>query len=173
MGKPEAEQAFVEKYREPVLYFLFRRCGNRATAEDICHEALMIVLHRLREDSLAETAKLAAFIQQTAANLWINEQRKLSRRKTDTNEDAIARASHSTTEQFDVIATAELQQNVRKLIDEMPTDRDRRLLYRLYVEEADKHEICEELGLSARHFDRVVHRARQRFKAIAGDLSLV
>ena len=55
---------------------------------------------------------------------------------------------------------------VRRLIAEMPTDRDRQLLLRFYVAEEEKDSICGELGLDSLHFNRVLFRARHRFKEL-------
>ncbi len=44
------------------------------------------------------------------------------------------------------------------------TDRDRQILYRFYIAEEDKERICADLDLSSLHFNRVLFRARQRFK---------
>ena len=48
----------------------------------------------------------------------------------------------------------------------MPVERDRDLLIRLYVYDQDKEEICRELGLDSLHFNRVLFRAKGRFKKI-------
>jgi RNA polymerase sigma-70 factor (ECF subfamily) len=40
--------------------------------------------------------------------------------------------------------------------------RDRELLRRHYLEEADKQATCQVLGLDSAHYDRVLFRARQR-----------
>jgi RNA polymerase sigma-70 factor, ECF subfamily len=45
--------------------------------------------------------------------------------------------------------------------------RDRRLLRGYYVLDQDKEALCQELELSQEHFDRVLHRARARFRELA------
>ena len=52
------------------------------------------------------------------------------------------------------------------LLDELPTQRDRQLLIRFYLEGGDKQQLCRELGLSPKHFDRVLMRARSRLRVI-------
>ena len=56
------------------------------------------------------------------------------------------------------------RQQVRTLIGEMKVARDREVLYRYYVREQAKVVICEALDLSSAHFDRVINRARNRFR---------
>ena len=58
---------------------------------------------------------------------------------------------------------------VRKLIAELRVQRDREVLHRSYILEQDKSTVCESLGMDSTQFDRVISRARQRFRAIAID----
>ena len=52
------------------------------------------------------------------------------------------------------------------MIEELGNDRDRQLLFRFYVAEEDKDEIAADLGLSSLQFNRVLYRARQRYKEL-------
>jgi hypothetical protein len=52
------------------------------------------------------------------------------------------------------------------LLDELPTARDRQVLIRFYLDGSDKQSLCEEFGLSPKHFDRVLMRARSRLRTI-------
>jgi len=42
--------------------------------------------------------------------------------------------------------------------------RDRELLVRFYLQEESKEELCRAFGLTELHFNRVIHRARDRFR---------
>jgi len=52
------------------------------------------------------------------------------------------------------------------LIEQMKVPRDREILYRFYVRDQGKPLICDALDLSNAHFDRVINRARNRFRAL-------
>ena len=54
----------------------------------------------------------------------------------------------------------------KALLDELPTERDRLLLMRFYLDGVDKQQLCREIGLSPKHFDRVLMRARGRLRTI-------
>ena len=65
---------------------------------------------------------------------------------------------------------------MRALIEELPTPRDREILMGVYVREEDKDEICARLGIDSTHFNRVLFRAKQRFRELLvqkGKLRLV
>ena len=48
----------------------------------------------------------------------------------------------------------------------MPAARDRDILVRFYLNDEAKEEICRELRLSEEHFNRVIFRARNRFREL-------
>ena len=54
----------------------------------------------------------------------------------------------------------------RKMLEEMPAARDRDLLVRFYLNDEAKEQICQDLRLSTEHFNRVIFRARNRFREL-------
>jgi DNA-directed RNA polymerase specialized sigma24 family protein len=66
----------------------------------------------------------------------------------------------------DAIAQRQLAELVRLLLEELPTDRDREVLRRFYLTSDDKDLICADLSLTRLQFNRVLHRARERFRAL-------
>jgi len=60
----------------------------------------------------------------------------------------------------------QLSQCVARLLDELTVDRDKHILRRFYLVGDDKDELCKEFDLTPAHFDRVLYRARERFKVL-------
>src|SRR6202008_4290949 len=54
----------------------------------------------------------------------------------------------------------------RRMLEEMPVARDREVLVRFYLDDEDREKICRELRLSEEHFNRVIFRARNRFRQL-------
>ena len=54
----------------------------------------------------------------------------------------------------------------RKVLAELDSERDRQILFRFYVADETKARICADLGLSSLHFNRVLFRARGRYRAL-------
>jgi DNA-directed RNA polymerase specialized sigma24 family protein len=54
----------------------------------------------------------------------------------------------------------------RRMLGEMPAERDREILVRFYLDDEDKEQICRDLRLSEEHFNRVIFRARNRFREL-------
>lgn len=166
MGEAAAEGALVERYRRGILYLLRHLGALPELADDLQQETFRIVLERLRQEGLADPAGLSAFLRGTARNLLIAERRKTARRQTWTDSGELALAVAPAPSQLQTVLLEEEAEIVRRLIAELPTDRDRQLLLRFYVAEEDKDKLCADLGLDSLHFNRVLFRARQRFKEL-------
>jgi RNA polymerase sigma-70 factor (ECF subfamily) len=163
-GDPAAEAALVERYSRGILYLLRRLGAAPELAEDLHQETFRIVLERMRRRGLAEPGQLAGFLRGTARNLVIAEKRKTARRRTEADPEELDLAVHPAPRQLQTVLLDEEASLVRRLIGELPSDRDRQVLLRFYVAEEDKESICADLGLGSLAFNRVLFRARQRFK---------
>jgi len=161
-GDASAEGELVQRYSRGLLYLLRRLAPE--LADDLHQETFRVVLERLRRRELDEPAGLAAFLRGTARNLVIAERRKTARRRTEADEEELAQAVHPGPSQLSAVLLDEEADTVRQLIRDLPTDRDRQLLLRFYVAEEEKESLCADLGLDSLHFNRVLFRARQRFK---------
>ena len=165
-GNAAAETELVQRYSRGLLYLLRRLGASPELADDLHQETFRIVLERLRGRGIEDPAGLAAFLRATARNLLIAERRRTARRRTEADDEGLARTEHPAPSQLSAVLLDEEAETVRRLISELPTDRDRQVLLRFYVAEEDKESICADLGLDSLHFNRVLFRARQRFKEL-------
>lgn len=163
-GEVNAEGELVARYSNGLLFMLQRTCGDPSLAEDLHQEAFRIVLTRLRSRGLEEPGGLSGYLRGTARNLLIADRRKQARRKTEADHDQVVATADTRQGQAHTVLRHEEASIVHRLIDEMPGERDRQLLYRFYIAEEEKEQICDDLGLTSLHFNRVLFRARQRFK---------
>jgi RNA polymerase sigma-70 factor, ECF subfamily len=165
-GETDAEEDLVARYRRGLLYLLSHRGALPDLADDLVQETFRIVIERLRHSGLTDPAGLRPFLRGTACNLLKAEVRKTARRRTWGDTGELARAVAAAPSALQALLADEKAKMVRRLIAELPTGRDRELLMRFYVREEDKETICADLGLDSLHFNRVLYRARQRFKEL-------
>jgi RNA polymerase sigma-70 factor (ECF subfamily) len=165
-GDGAAEAAFVERYQRGLLSLLRRKTGDPALAADLCQDALRISLERLRARELDEPARLAAFLHGVAGNLVIAHYRRERRRDTHTDNDAVSLEPDPAGGQFADVSREQVARCVRQLLAELPTPRDREILQQYYIDDRDKEEICLDLNLDALHFNRVLFRAKRRFREL-------
>lgn len=166
-GDSGAETLLVLRTRPALVRLLTRRLRDRSLAEDLCHDAYAIVLQRLRSGGIADPAGLAGFIAATARNLAIDHHRKAVRRRTDADDEKVLSApADDRSDPALSVGRADLGAVVRRLLAELPVARDRELLAAYYLRDEPKERLCSEFGVTELHFNRILHRARQRFAEI-------
>lgn len=167
---PATGAADLTALREGVLFLLRRLVRDPYLAEDLCNQALLIVLERLEREPLDDPGRLAAYLAQTARNLAIAERRKDARRRTSTGEEAAIEgyADPGASDASGPLQARARSRAIRQVLEELPSPRDREILVRHYLRDEDRDTLCRDLGLTEEHFHRVIHRARERFRALLG-----
>jgi RNA polymerase sigma factor (sigma-70 family) len=169
-GDRQAESRMLIALRPGVLAVLrFGAFHRWVDAEDLTQETLHIVVERVRARTIDDPRKVFAFAAATARNLALNAARKMLRQQTVVDSELVDElAQNLEMEQNDLSEQDDrhLAEAVAALLEELPTERDRQLLMRFYLDGTDKQQLCRELGLSPKHFDRVLMRARTRLRTI-------
>lgn len=161
-GDRRAEQSLFEGTRFALWMILRRRGCGAEEADDLVQEALIIALRRLREGTLDHPEKLDGFLYVTALNLRRGQLRKQQRHPAQSLEDTSEDHLVGTSDPMARLGQFQRQRLLAEVLDELPQTRDRELLRRHYLDEQDKASSCIELNLEPAHYDRVLHRARQR-----------
>ena len=164
-GDRGAEEELVERFGRVVRIVLKQLLRGGPEADDLFQETFRLAIEKLRGGELRDPATLPRFMTSVARNLAINHFRVTTRRRTDADSEAVARVPDAP-EQLGRLLLDEKAVLVRQLIRELPTDRDRQVLYRFYIAEEEKAAICDDLGLDSLHFNRVLHRARLRYRQL-------
>lgn len=165
-GDRKAEERLFEVYGRGIAILLDRHTNGRPEAEDLLQDTFRLVLEKLRSGELREPSRLPGFIAQIARSLAIEHYRKAARRKTEPDSDALAEVAASGSGPLSDLLARERADLVRQVIQELGTSRDRDILLRFYIAEEDKDRISADLGLSSLQFNRVLHRARERYREI-------
>jgi RNA polymerase sigma-70 factor, ECF subfamily len=165
-GDRRAEEELVRRYQRGLIYLLKRRTGDPQLALDLAQETFRIAIEKLRRSPLDQVERVAGFLRGTALNLVSAEVRKNARRATSADSDAVDLAADDTAGPFDNVSAEQVQRLVRTLLNELPVQRDREILIRTYLEDEDKTSICEALGVDSAHYNRVLFRAKQRFREL-------
>jgi RNA polymerase sigma-70 factor (ECF subfamily) len=163
-GDAKAEAEFYRRYYQSLFFILERKTNDPEAARDLCHEAFCVLLERLRGEPLADPGKVVTFLHMIGINLYIAEVRKAIRRKTYANQTLVNQMPDVTQNQLNKLLKERRALAVQYLIESLPNPRDRQLLDAWFIQELDKAEICEAMGLGERHFDKVLYRAKQRFR---------
>jgi len=164
MDSRTAEDALRREDLAGLKSLLERHCGSAAVADDLLSDAIETSLRKLRAGEIAEPEKLVGYVYRVALNHWRN------RRRTE-------QVSHGSSAGLEDIAseeppaTAPLERArwakiMREVLNELSVPRDRELIVAFYLEEEEKESVCQRLCLSTEHFNKVIHRARERFREL-------
>jgi RNA polymerase sigma-70 factor, ECF subfamily len=143
-----------------------REVGATALADDLYQESFCIIFEKVRRGDVREAEKLFGFVCGVARNQVIRHfQRAARQRNLAETEDAVS-ISHPTPDQLEQLLQREKADIVRQILKEMANGRDIQVLFRFYLAEHDKKQICADLGLTSMQFNLVIHRARKRYREL-------
>lgn len=163
-GDVTAETELWNRFKDGVFQIVLRRVRNHHLAEDLTQETYLIVIGRIKKGEVREPEKLGAFVAQVARFHAIERIREIRRRRPEELEVAV-QVPDPAPDQLTQLERAEANREIRSLIENL-IPRDREVLTRLYLKEEPKDRICADLGLTSAQFDRIVHRARQRYREL-------
>jgi RNA polymerase sigma-70 factor (ECF subfamily) len=165
-GDRRAEAELVERYSRGVMIIIRREVRDTAVAEDIYQETFRIILEKIRQGDVREPEKLSGFVCGVARNLIIDYFRRAMRQESMTEIEEASHLPHPAPDQLQELLQKEKADLVRQVLKEMPNERDIQALYRFYIADDDKEEICADMKLTSLHFNLVLHRARERFREL-------
>lgn len=145
---------------------LARVVGSAELASDLLQDAVVTALQKLNAGEISDPGNLDGYIYRVALNHLRNHRRKARSHPVDPQSvDALMSESETPrpTESLEADQWARL---VKRLLQEVSPTRDRMLLVRFYLQEETKEELCREFGLTEQHFNRVIYRARGRFREL-------
>lgn len=164
-GDGPAEARLVARYGRGLRSILARHTRSADEAEDLFQDTFCLAAAKLRAGELREPSKLPAFLASLARHLATEHYRKAARRRTEVDSEK-AEAGSAAAGQLGELLRGEEAALVRRVLDELSTGRDREVLFRFYIGEEDRGEIAADLGMTGGQLNRVLHRARQRYKAL-------
>jgi RNA polymerase sigma-70 factor, ECF subfamily len=164
---PAAENELVQRFSRAVSFLLRRLARDEALVEDLYQETFRLVIEKVRGGELREAERLPGFVSSMARNLFLASARRGGRRqKWYGDPEAADTAPDPAPGQLARLLAQERAALVRRVLAELTNDRDREILSRYYIVDEDKEAICRDLNLSDLHFNRVLFRARQRYREL-------
>ena len=166
-GEPAAEAELVQRFSRALSFLLQRLTRDEAVAEDLYQETFRLVIEKVRRGELREPERLPGFVVNLARNLFLSSTRRSGRRqKWHGDPEKAETAPDPAPGQLSSLLARERAATVRQVLAELKNDRDREILSRYYIADEPKESICRDLELSDLHFNRVLFRARQRYREL-------
>jgi RNA polymerase sigma-70 factor (ECF subfamily) len=163
-GDVRTEEHFVSYFGELIQLKLRSRLSSREAIEDVRQETFVRVLGLVRSpNGLREPDRLGAFVNSVCNHVLLEHYRSKNKTESFLDSDAEATLVNHDPSALSLLETKDAQRIVHQILKEM-TDRDRRLLQSVLLEERDKDEVCNEFGITRDYLRVLVHRAKQSFK---------
>ena len=163
-GDPETERHFVQHFSNVIRLSLRYRLRSWELIDDIRQETFLRVLNFLRSDrSLDHPERLGAYVHSVCINVMM-ELLRASTRHPPIPEEAVEVVDKKANAETGVV-TRERKDLVRKVLGGM-TEKDQNILRAVYLEEAEKSEICERFQVDRDYLRVLVHRAKGRFREV-------
>ena len=165
VSDPVSHLAAVYRDYPGLRALILRRVGDAEVAADILQDAAVTTLEKLRSGEIAHPENLGGYLYRVALNHLRNHRRK--DRSPASSADAVEDLRDAEDDpDWARVGRPQWARAARRMLEEMPVARDREVLVRFYLDDEDKERICRELGLSEEHFNRVIFRARNRFREL-------
>jgi RNA polymerase sigma-70 factor (ECF subfamily) len=169
-GDRAAFGELVEKYKQPVINFVYRSLRDETEAEDLAQNVfLQIYKSRARYE---RTAKFSTWLFTIARNLCLNEIRRRSRHPAESLEETHAEHEDLPSRQYEdkkvLLATenvlhGELADKIEAALAELP-ELQRSAILLCRQDELSYEEIAEVLGCSLSATKSIIHRGRETLK---------
>jgi len=144
---------------------ILRRVRDPEIAADILQDAAVTTLEKLRRGEIAHPENVGGYLYRVALNHLRNHRRK-DRTAVSSGDGLEELPGTEDDPEWERVGRPQWAATARRMLGEMPAERDRDLLVRFYLNDEAKEQICRELRLSEEHFNRVIFRARNRFREL-------
>jgi RNA polymerase sigma-70 factor, ECF subfamily len=164
-GDTGTEEHFACYFGELIRLKLCSRLSSREAIEDVTQETFVRVLALVRaKDGIRQPERLGALVNSVCNHVLLEHYRSHRRMDSSLDEDIEQSFPADQISVSGMVAVDETERAVRRILGEL-SERDRRLLQSVLLEERDKDEVCTELGLSREYLRVLVHRAKLSFKS--------
>jgi RNA polymerase sigma-70 factor (ECF subfamily) len=161
-GDAETERHFVSHFSNMIRLSMRYRLRSWDLIEDIRQETFLRVLNFLRSDrSLDRPERLGAYVHSVCINVMM-ELLRASTRHPPIADDAQQVLDTRVGPEGGVV-TRERKELVRTILDDL-SEKDRGILRAVFLEEADKTDICGRFKVDRDYLRVLVHRAKTRFR---------
>lgn len=149
-GDENALSILINRHQSKIYGFIYSKIPDRDISDDIFQDTFVKVIKTLKSNSYNEEGKFLPWVMRIAHNLIIDHFRRNKKmpmfRETEEFSIFSIMTDHSLTVENQIIAD-QVQEDLKKIIEELPEDQKEVLIMRIYQDLSFK-EISELTGVS-------------------------
>ncbi len=164
-GDFRTQENFGAYFSALIQVKLRSRLQSREAIEDVRQETFARFYVALRDGKIVHPERLGSFVNSICNNVLLEHYRASARTSSlDDDDEQYELPAHA----FDLLGSLvakETEKKVREILEQL-SERDRRLLREVFLEERDKDEVCRDFGVDRDYLRVLLHRAKQAFKSL-------
>ena len=162
-GDIRTQEHFGAYFSTLIQVKLRSRLQSRQAIEDVRQETFARFYVALRAGKILHPERLGSFVNSICNNVLLEHYRTAARHISLDDEQKELRSC--AIDLLSALAAKETEKKVREILDQL-SERDRRLLREVFLEERDKDEVCRDFGVDREYLRVLLHRAKQSFKSL-------
>jgi RNA polymerase sigma-70 factor (ECF subfamily) len=163
-GDFRTQDHFVAYFTALIQIKLRSRLKSPQAMEDVRQETFARFFAALGAGKILQPERLGSYVNSVCNNVLLEHYRSGGRNDSLDDEDGQSFPDKG----MDVVSALVAQQTqnkVREIIEKL-SERDRRLLREIFLEERDKDDVCRDFGVDREYLRVLLHRAKQSFKSL-------
>ena len=149
-GNERSLETLIGRHKQKIYSFIYSKVLDKEIAEDIFQDAFIKIINTLKAGRYNEEGKFVSWAMRIAHNLVMDHFRKTSRKplfKNTDDFDIFSVISDSSLNIEKHLIKEQIHLDVRKIVDELPSEQKEVLTMRIYKDMSYK-EIAENTGTS-------------------------
>lgn len=163
-GDFRTEQHFISYFSALMQIKLRSRLSSKEASEDVRQETFARFFVALRAGKIQQPDRLGSYVNSMCNNVLMEHYRN-GRHETPFDDDEGTDIPAPDVDLLDALASKESDEKVREVLEQL-SERDRRVLREVFLEERDKDEVCRDFGVDREYLRVLLHRAKKAFKAM-------
>jgi len=162
-GDFRTQEHFSAYFSALIKIKLGSRLKSPEAVEDVRQETFARFFVALRDGKILQPDRLGSFVNSICNNVLLEHYRS-STRNTPLDEEEEKNFPALNIDMVGALSAKEREKKVREILEKL-SERDRRLLREVFLEERDKDQVCRDFGVDREYLRVLLHRAKQAFKA--------
>jgi RNA polymerase sigma-70 factor, ECF subfamily len=162
-GDFRTQEHFSAYFTALIKIKLGSRLKSPEAIEDVRQETFARFFVALRDGKILQPERLGSFVNSICNNVLLEHYRSGARNTSlDDEDEQNFPALH--VDLVGALSAQEREKKVREILEKL-SEKDRRLLRDVFLEERDKDQVCRDFGVDREYLRVLLHRAKQAFKS--------
>src|SRR5579863_3328129 len=162
-GDFRTQEHFSAYFSALIKIKLGSRLKSPEAVDDVRQEVFARFFVALRDGKILQPDRLGSFVNSICNNVLLEYYRS-SARNTPLDDEEEKNFPALNVDVVGALSAKEREKKVREILEKL-SERDRRLLREVFLEERDKDQVCRDFGVDREYLRVLLHRAKQAFKS--------